>query len=173
MSRSEELFSDGDLGESIAFEQQKVLKEIERAAEDYTLNVGTDEWVAYLVEEHTFEQPVILRDQVELEDAGSVDVDVSYGRDWDYGHGTRASLPGRRMVLHVPFDGDEGFFRLHPSQWDSGGPPRAEIRVGELVRVFEYPSNNRPDLDAEAKELLNRLEQWLDYGRSQIENHNA
>jgi hypothetical protein len=135
------LFAEGDLGATLEAYRAKMHDEVEGASEGYLLNTDIDHWVAYLADEYAIETPVLHAEQMDLEDQGQVEVDVSH--EWQ----TRAIIDpsepayvkGRRVLLHIPFSGDEAIFRLRAGTY-SLNPPRAVIADGEIQLPIEYPT---------------------------------
>jgi hypothetical protein len=171
VARHDYLFREYDFGATIAATQRALIQDVEGAAEDYALNVDTDEWVAFLVEKHEIVVPTLLRDRASFEDGGQIDYDVTGDPDRDVRPGGRITVPGRRMTLHVPFEGEAVIFKMHASSWNSN-PPSAEIHGTEVVRAWEYRSEHRPDLDAQAESLMNSIDIYLGYARSDADGHN-
>jgi hypothetical protein len=172
MSRRDYLFQEKDLGGAIAGTQQALVQNVQDASEDYALNVDMDEWVAYLVHKHEIVVPTLLRDQVSWEDDGEVDIDVSHDPDRDIPFpGQRITVPGRRMVLHIPFEGEAIIFTMHATSATSN-PPQATIRGSEVVRAWQYRSGQQPDLDAQAETLMSSIEIYLGYACLDVDVHN-
>lgn len=168
------LFHDGDLRSSLEAHRRKMMAEIQGASEEYLLNTDIDEWVGYLAEEYAVECPELSADEMEVEDQGEVDVDVSHE------HFTRAIsnpyepayVKGRRLMLRIPFTGEAQLFLLQASAF-SMNPPRAIVGVGELQLPIEYPTDTaRPDIKAIADRLVQDVMQALGWSRGDCDSHN-
>lgn len=168
------LFCDGELRPSLEAHRQKMLAEIEGASEEYLLNTDIDEWVNYLEEKFSVESPTLSVDEMEVEDKGEIDVDVSHE------HFTRAisdpSQPayvkGRRVLLMIPYEGDGALFKLQASS-RSMNPPRAFVREGQVQLPIEYPTDTaRPDIKAIADKLAEDLRRHLEWTARDCEAHN-
>ena len=168
------LFSGGDLRASLDHQRTKLKEEIWQAKESYLLNTDIEEWVAYLVGEHRADIPVLDREGKYVEDLGEQQIDVRYdGRMRALSDYARPALmPGRRVVLHVPYSGDPMILKLQPST-RSLSPPAAIVRAGEIEIPFEYPSDvERPDIVAQSDRILNAIEQWLGWTRNDVAPYN-
>jgi hypothetical protein len=169
-----DLFSAGDLREALEAAKTRLREEVLNAPEDYLLNVDLDEWVRQLAETHSIEPLVLKRDEMYFEDLGEVQVDVRYD------HFLRAisdlSRPayvaGRAVELHVPFSGEAELLRLRPNMF---GPilPRGRIENFEIVKYYSWPTDTaRPDLDGEANQFLNAMEQWIGWSAGSVASYN-
>ena len=151
-----------------------MMEEIQAASEDYLLNTDLDEWINYLAGEYAVECPALLPDEMEIEDLGEVDVDVSH-EHWSRAISNPyepAYVKGRQLVLRVPFTGDRQLFQLQASTF-SMNPPRAIIGNSELQLPIEYPTDTaRPDVKAIADRLVQDTTQALDWSRRDCDAHN-
>lgn len=149
------------------------MTEIQGASEEYLLNTDIDEWVAYLAEEYAVECPELSADEMEVEDQGEVDVDVSHE------HFTRAIsnpyepayVKSRRLMLRIPYRGEGQLFLLEASTF-SMNPPRAIVGDGALELQIEYPTDTtRPDIKAIADRLVQDVTQALGWSRGDCDSH--
>ena len=167
-------FNDGDLGATLDAYREKMRQEVDAASEDYLLNTDIDEWVDYLVSEYSIEVPVLDRDGMEVEDQGETNVDVShqYMQRAIADPSQPAYVKGRALLLRIPFSGEKAIFQLRASQY-SLNPPRAMIGEHELMLSIEYPTDtDRPDIKGIAEDLLQKVEQGIEWARRDCETHN-
>lgn len=143
------------------------------ASEKTLLHADADAWAAQLAREF-FVDPVVLdSDRIEAEDLGEIQVDVSKDRARAISDPSRPFLvPGRKVVVHLPFSGDGTLLRVHGSQM-SMNPPRAAIGEGEVLLTFEYPSDRRPAIKDETDRLVAAIDRYVGWQRTEIERHNA
>lgn len=78
MTEPELLFHGGDLRLALEATREKMLAEVAAAAEDYLLNVDIDEWVAHLEGSYRVECPRLRAREMDVEDLGENQVDVSH-----------------------------------------------------------------------------------------------
>jgi hypothetical protein len=81
-----------------------------------------------------------------------------------------------KIVIAVPFDGEEDVFKLRPSQFGLS-TPAAEIRKGELRLSWASDQGTRADVDSEKVRRyfdgqLDRIEQLLGWARADVERYN-
>ena len=151
-----------------------MIAEIDAASEDYLMNTDIDEWVAYLVGQYEVESPTLEPDEMEVEDLGETDVDVSHQ------HMTRAIMnpnepayvKGRHVLLTIPFTGDKQIFQLQAST-RSLNPPRAVVTDAELQLPIEYPTDTaRPDIKGIANKLVQDVSRALEWSEKDCDAHN-
>jgi hypothetical protein len=175
MTEPELLFHGGDLRLALEATREKMLAEVAAAAEDYLLNVDIDEWVAHLEGSYRVECPRLREGEMEVEDLGETQVDVSHQgfiRGID-DPDVPAYVGGRSVLLHIPFDGEAELFSQQPSTY-TFNPPRAIVAAGELQRPISYPTDTaRPDIKGIADDLVRKVDQYLGWARPECEGHNS
>lgn len=167
------LFCDGDLGGTLDSIRQKMIAAVQTEPESYLLNVEDEQWAGHLAEAYAVACPELQVDAMEFEDLGESRVDVSHERDraiFDYS--TPTYVAGRALRLRIPFSGDGGVFKLQACT-RSYNPPRAAVKGQEVQVTYAFPADRRPNLKAEADQLVGKLQQHLGWSRSDIEQHNA
>lgn len=169
---AELLFYGGDLRGTLENIKAALANDLAMTPDEHVLEAEEKAWANALVERYRVEAPSLRQDEMWQEQPEQIDVDVSHDFTRAVIPGERALIPGYRVVIHIPFDGDAGVFGLQPSQF-SLNPPRAEVGVGELLDVIEYPSDSPADISAHAHQLANAVEGYLAYSRHDIEQHNA
>jgi hypothetical protein len=139
---------------------------------DHVVPADEEAWAEALAERYRVDAPILHPENMWQDQPQEVGVDVSH--DWQRAvmPGERAVIPGYRIGIHIPFDGDHGVFKLQASQF-SMNPPRAIVHEHELVDVVEYPHDSPPDIKAHAQGLANKVEQHLSWSRNDIDQHNA
>jgi hypothetical protein len=166
------LFYRGDLRGTLENIKAKLAHEIAKTPDDHVLEVDEEAWADALAERYRVEAPALRRDEMWQEEPQLVDVDVSHDFTRAVFPGERALIPGYRVVIHIPFDGDGGVFQLRASQFTLN-PPRAEVRDRELIDVVEYPHDAPADVKAHANQIADSVERHLVYSRNDIEQYNA
>jgi hypothetical protein len=65
------------------------------------------------------------------------------------------------MVVHVPFKGDAGVFKLRPSSFTTVWP-RGQVKKDELLLTIDYPQDQGPNVDGPTQEFIRRVGQYLE-----------
>jgi len=170
MSAGELLFNEGRLSDALEHQAQLLEKEVQQAPEEHLLNVDVEQWVVALVERWQVDAPELHPDQWSM-DVHEADVDVS----WDSSRDIRrrpAYVAGHLVVVHIPFTGDAGVFSLQPSTF-TYNPPRATIRASEVLQTIEYPSDAPVNVRARTEGLIDDIDRYLIWSRSDIASFNA
>jgi hypothetical protein len=166
------LFNSGHLDASLDALRQQLSAEVESAPADHVLKVEEENWAAALAQRWAVESPVLRVDDMWQEEPQEVKVDVRYDHSRAVFDRSRpAWWPGFRVVVHIPFDGDPGMFRLRPNQF-TYNPPRAEVRGHDLINVIEYPHETPANIGAQAQQLATTVQQWLGWIRNQADEYN-
>lgn len=109
-----------------------------------------------------------------MEEPRPVKIDVSRdpGRYFSDPYSDLArNYPGERIVVHVPFEGDAGLFKLRPSSFTTVWP-RGQVTSDELLLTIDYPQDQTPNVDGPTQEFIRRVGQYLEWSRQQIESFN-
>lgn len=170
------LFHDGDLGRSLEAQVEKLRQAVAAETEENVKQADLDEWAEALAHHFGVACPELKMDEVWREPAQDVTVDVSYDQrrffSGDYIPDIAYNFPGYRVVVHLPFEGDAGVFRLCPSTRTTVWP-RGRIGKGELLFTIDWPHDNQPDIDARVNEEIDRVTRYLGWAREQIATFNA
>ena len=80
-------------------------------------------------------------------------------------------VPGERIEVRVPFEGEAELFFARPNTMSSS-PPRAVIEKNELVLRYDSASDSAGDVRPQIDRTLVEIEQYLGWQRPMIEAHN-
>jgi hypothetical protein len=95
-----------------------------------------------LMERYEANPPVLRMEERYTGGAEDVQIDVSRDpRRLIFDRGRPVYIPGTRVRVHVPFDGELALFRFTPSTFTTV-LPRGEIRGRELVVAHEVPADS-------------------------------
>jgi len=165
------LFSTHDLDSSLRNTVQKMRQEVEGLDENRLLNTAPEDLKRYLVEKHSVEQ-IKLRREDWYADHQDAQVDVRYDpMRWIDDKSRPALVPGERIEVRVPFEGEAELFYSRPNTTTSS-PPRAVIEKNELVLRYESPSDAPRDVRPLIDRTLTEIEQFLTWQSSLIDSHN-
>lgn len=170
----EDLFSGGYLDATLASVSERVPEEIEQAPEDQLLSVDEDAWVAALVERRRLGLPEL--GDAWMDPPEEVRIDVSrtpsgvFGRA-PFSSSSAPTIPGFRVVVHIPFTGDGALFLMQPNAY-TATRPRAHVGNHELISVIEYAEDSPVDVRAHTESLIREVERYLRPVREQVTAYN-
>jgi len=166
------LFVTHDLDQSLRSAMQTMRQEVEDLKENRLLNTPPEDLKRYLVEKYGVTSITLLRDQW-YADHQDVQVDVRHDRmRWIDDRTRPVMVPGERIEVRVPFEGDAELFYAKANTF-SLNPPRAIIEASELVMRYDTPSDQPRDVRPLVDQTLAEIEQHLDWQRPMIDAHNA
>lgn len=166
------LFVTHDLEYSLRSTMQSMRQEVEGLDENRMLNTAPEDLKRYLVEKYGVTPITLLRDQW-YADHQDVQVDVRYDQmRWIEDRGRPVMIPGERVEVRVPFEGESELFYAKANTY-SLNPPRAIIERNELVLRYDTPSDQPRDVRPLVDQTLADIEQHLSWQRSMIDAHNA
>lgn len=166
------LFVTHDLDTTLRNTAQGVQREVEGIDPNRFLNTAPEDLKQYLVDKHSVAPVTLLRDEW-YADHKETEVDVRHDQmRWIEDRSRPVLVPGERIEVRVPFDGDPELFYASANTWSSN-PPRAAIDKQELVLRFDSPADQPRDVRPLVDSSLNDIEQHLGWQRSMIDAHNA
>src|SRR5919198_5356511 len=169
------LFRNGELRLALDAQAQKMREAVEAEPEENLKQADPEEWATALAHHFAVACPMLKTDDVWMEEPKRVKIDVSgdRGRYFSDPYSDLArNYPGERIVVHVPFEGDAGVFKLQPSSFTTVWP-RGRIASDELLLTIDYPQDQPPNVDGPTKEFIRRVSQYLDWSRQQIDSFNS
>lgn len=165
------LFSSIDLSDYLRDTIASLRSEVESIDANRLLNTSPADLADYLCEKYRVEAPV-LRRQDWVVDSEETRVDVRHDpRRWIEDRSRPALVPGQRIKVEVPFDGEPELFYARPNTFTLS-PPRAKVAGQSLVLVYEVPHDVQSDLRLDIERTLNDIESYLRHVREQVEKHN-
>jgi hypothetical protein len=165
------LFCTYDLSGILRNRADDLRREVDGMDANRLLNTAPDDLKNYLINKYQIEPLSLRRDQWYAE-TRETQVDVRYDpHRWIDDKRRPAMMPGERVEVRVPFDGDSELFYAQPNT-STTSPPRAAIDSQELVLRYESPA----DAPREVRPLVDRaileIEQYLGWQRGMIDTHN-
>ncbi len=166
------LFSSFSLQDILTQQTQKLRQEVEAFEANRLLNTAPEDLKQYLVQKY-YVEPLILRRDDWYADTAEVQVDVRYdSRRFIRDTGRPVYVPGERVDVHVPFEGDPELFYAHANQFSSN-PPRAVVNKADLLFRYDSPSDApRVDVRSSVERVLSEIEQYLGLQRAMIQAYN-
>lgn len=165
------LFCTHDLGQSLRNTVQKMRQEVEELPANRLLNTAPEDLKQYLVDKYRVEPIRLLRDDW-YADHSDVRVDVRHDpMRWIEDKSRPALVPGERIEVRIPFEGESELFYSRPSTMTSS-PPRAVIEKNQLVLRYDSPSDAPRDVRPLVDRTLADIEQYLEWQRALLDSHN-
>jgi hypothetical protein len=167
------LFSSGELRDWLSARWQKAQVAIDGRPEADFLVLDAAAWTEELADRISVE-PIVFGDP-EIEDLGETQVDVSQDRNRSIDdRGRPFYISGYRVAIHVPVrGGNTEILELTPSTF-TYSPPQAVLASSDSVmRTLMIPDGRQPDIAPQAEALRRELDQWIGFGRPQIDEFNA
>ena len=166
------LFSDSDLGNVLAIQEQALSNEIASLNEDRVLSTSLEELCEYFVGKYEVEPIVIDETGIQV-DYGDAQVDVSHRFEYAvFNRGRPTHVTGTRITFYVPFSGDSNLFKCRPSSWSSY-TPRGSVRGSDLIFVYDRPSGDAPNIGNEFKRDINSVGDYLAWSADDLEKFNS
>ncbi len=135
------------------------------------LNTAPDDLKNYLVNKHHIEPISLLRDQWYAE-TQEIQVDVRHDPNrWIDDKKLPVMMPGERVEVRVPFNGDSELFYAQPNA-STISQPRAMINRQELVLLYDSPADAPREVRPLVDRAIQEIEKYLGWQRSMIDAHN-
>lgn len=166
------LFASHDLRAIIENQRNSLRQEIEQMDANRLLNTSPSDLSRYLVEKYNLTAPVLKRDAWSA-DEKETQIDVRNDPNRCVSDRSRPCLiPGQRVTVEVPFEGEAEFFYARPSSFSSM-LPRAEVRGNSIFLKFDIAHDaQQRDIKQEAEKILNDIEQHLGWVRADVNGFN-
>lgn len=130
------LFCTHDLDQSLRGTADEIRREVESLTPDRLLNTAPEDLKNYLATKHRVAPISLLRDEW-YADHRETQVDVRYDSNrWISDKSRPFMVPGERIEVRVPFQGDAELFYAKPNT-STLNPPRAVIDKNELVLRYD------------------------------------
>lgn len=169
----EPLFSKFSIFGIIQSHTDALKKKIQGIDSAVLLNASEQDLVDALLEEFRLSIPTIRDSEIYIAHSGETQVDVS--RDpmrLIMDHSRPFYIPGTKIVIAAPFDGDAAFFRIQP-QSHTLNPPRAEIVHHEIHLTYISTDQKPESIKQQYEAALNLIRQnltWLRESTSPFNN---
>lgn len=162
------LFSSHDLRSIIENQRNSLRQEVEQMDANRLLNTAPADLCRYLVEKYNLTPPVLKRDSWSADEQETqIDVRNDPNR-WITDRSRSCLIPGQRVIIEVPFDGEAELFYARPSSFSSM-LPRAEIRGNSIFLKFDIAHDaQQRNIKQEAENILNDVDQYLGWVRSDV-----
>jgi hypothetical protein len=163
------------LGSVLAQAHERIKSEVRSELESYVRDADVDQWAAHLADKHASDPPVVVMEQMRVEDLGEQMVDVTDmpGISTSLGEwGRTIHRPGREVRLVIPVQGDAELLRHAPS----GGTPIvvAGVERGAVIRHWGWPIERGTDqLNQEIDGVAGQVRDGAAKVAAQVALHNS
>ncbi len=159
-------FNKGSMHETLQAQLAKALDAAQSIPPDKVLSTPVPDLVDELFE-------VFIVNPIELhQDQRSSDGASDIGISFDGHSGRTVEVPGTRVGIRIPFDGDEVLFDIQPSSY-TFNPPRFDVHNGHVIVAHEGRSPVDPDeVKRGIADQIAMIEKYLDWQRSEIQPWN-
>ena len=150
---SEILFNRVELADLIDGYPRTIQGDVDSWERNKVLATSESDLVDYLIAKYSLDAPILRpRDQWEsAADEAAVDVSHDFRRA---PFGRRILIPGHRVSVRVPFDGDADLFDFRPSTRNFN-PPRAKVSKSDSLLTFTVTV---PHDDADAERVRHEID---------------
>lgn len=162
--RCERPFREGDLHSTLGNHLDMVRAEIEALDSEYVLKASPAELEDFFVDKASVE-PLILHDgDASIDNQAGVKIDMSHDFRRGGMPGEQILVPGTKLRISVPYDGDKGLWRLRPSHFTPSPYPSFDVEEGRIIMTLEFIENEvsadeiRAQLSAKLQSLLGAVE---------------
>ncbi|MBX9693896.1 MAG: hypothetical protein K2Z81_16030, partial [Cyanobacteria bacterium] len=151
------LFASHDLRAIIENQRNSLRQEVEQMDANRLLNTSPVDLSRYFVEKYNLTAPVLRRvgwsaDEQETQ----IDVRNDPNR-WVTDRSRPCLIPGQRVTIEVPFEGEAELFYARAST-SSTNNPRAEVRGNSIFLKFDIAHDaQQRDIKQEAERILNDI----------------
>lgn len=167
-----QLFSSYDLQQALSSSIESLRREVEKLDENRLLNTAQTDLTNYFVEKYTATPITLLRDSWYAEES-EAQVDVRYDSNrWISDKSKPCLIPGQRIQVKIPFEGEENFL-FSASNQRSSNPPRAKVVNDEIVLSYEMPNDAPRELRPEIDATINNIEEHLKWQVVLIQTYNS
>lgn len=170
-------FTGPDIRSIIAQWSNTLAQEIEQLEPDYLLNSSETDLVAWLADKYRINVPFIKDDEMYVADHGEGRVDISQDPLRHIVNQSRPFyVPGTRVTLAVPFDGDAKFFQVKPNTYTTTLPSAGEIVGNEIHFTYTVETSNDQAgkmLQAQCGRTLGEINQYLGWTKQSTDQFNA
>jgi hypothetical protein len=161
------LFANGELQDWLRARLREARKAAQAIPPDRVLGIPEPDLVRELVDRYSVNPPRLNLDQ--RYSPGAHDIRVSRAI---LGHSRLVYVPGTRVEVRVPFDGDPELFHLRPSKYTA--PPRGRVEGQELVVWHEAAADSldQEQVKAQLDRELDLIQKYLGWVSADCTNFN-
>lgn len=165
------LFCTYDLGETLGNASYKMQHEIDTLDSNRLLNTAPYDLAKYFAEKFCMGSIKIDKNNWYAQDR-EVKIDVRHDpMRWIDDKSHPVLVPGVRIDIHIPFEGNSELFYSSPNTMTMN-PPRASVEDNELVLRYEFPIDAPRDTRPLVDSALAEIEKYLEWQEKMIASYN-
>lgn len=167
------LFGEEDLDSQLRARQQQVSGIVDSIPKEQFLVSSDQELINHVVAQQTVE-PIVLCEESRTMKQQETQIDVSRDQMRYFSPDRRGPfyIPGTRVIIDIPFTGEDWLFRYRTNPWSTVFP-RAEVQRGCLRLSIEQPHDVDP---ASFKDIYERelklIREYVDRAHKQVVDYN-
>jgi hypothetical protein len=167
------LFASRELREVLEAARTAMSREVDSFNPDHLLQTAPADLAAYLNSKYQIE-PITLRRDLWIVDETECQVDVSKDQNRMFFEHRQGPfwVPGQRIRVVVPFEGDCELFYCRPGTFTSS-PPSGVIENPSLILTWDTPNDIQRDLKPEIEQAIQGIEQQLLWIQNDVNIFNA
>ena len=167
------LFFEEDLDAQLSSRRQGAVALVDGIPKDQFLVSSDDELIAHVVAKLRVE-PLALREDATTMSQDETQVDVSHDRMRMFrdDRGGPVYIPGTKVVIDIPFTGEDWLFRYRTNPWSTIFPT-ATVHRGRLRLQFTQPHDADPSaFKADYQRELKLMRECLERSGNQVAQYN-
>lgn len=167
-------FSTGDLRATLEGKLKKLVHEIGELNTDYVLKASVTELEQHFVEQAEVTPLVLHTDDYFIEDQSGTTIDVSHDHARFIVPGDRAEVPGTRLQIAIPYEGDRQLWKLRPSTYSLSGWPAINAYDDRIVLTITFPDDSVDEagLKRRIDSEIESLQKAVGTIQSDVKRHN-
>ena len=153
---------------------EKVTKEIHARDNEYVLKASASGLEEYFIDRVIIEPLVLHTEEYCIENRVGEEIDVSHDFRRGVYSGERAVVPGTRLDIAIPYEGDPLLWRIRASTYSLSGYPEIEVRDDVIVFSVTFPddSADSDNLKSEIERQVKSLADAVSHLRHDVDDHN-
>jgi hypothetical protein len=165
------LFASLDLRKMLEQRNSALRSEVEQLEPNRLLNTAPADLTKYLVDKYTLEVPQLKKDEWSA-DEREAQIDVRHDQNrWIRDRSQSSYIPGQRIKIEIPFDGEAELLYARASTFSSSSP-RAQVRGQSLFLTFELAHDAQRDIRPEIDRTLGEIDQHLGWVQNDVDGFN-
>lgn len=166
------LFASRELRELLDERRSALREEVESLEANRLLNTVPADLLVYLEEKWRLIAPTLRRAETTAAEAEcQVDVSGDRGRYFSSRGGSHY-VPGQRITIEIPLDGEAELFYCRPSAYTST-LPRGVVQHGTLQLTWDVPHDSNKEIKGDIDRAITNIEEYLGWVRADVESFNG
>jgi len=167
-------FNDGETFNTFRNLIGEITREIQSLDNEYILKASGAELEDYYINKVIIQPLVLHDDQCYIESQEGMQIDISHDFRQAFFPGEQVIVPGTRLDIAIPYEGDFELWRIRPSTFSLSGYPEIEVRDDVIVFSIQFPDDsvNHDRLKSDIDRQINSLASAVRNLERDVQNHN-